>query len=136
VPDLSGAQFQSAAQRLSQLGLLVSVQYVPGEEPFEAVRAQSPPAGASTAANAHVTLSLSRGPSDLPLRTVPNLGGRTLDAAVAQTQAAGLRILFLRRPLATRQQAGKIVEQTPPAGSTAPRNGQVLVYLGAYHPSS
>jgi beta-lactam-binding protein with PASTA domain len=136
VPDLSGAQFQSAAQRLSRLGLLVSVQYVPGGEPFESVRAQSPQAAATAAAHAHVTLSLSRGPGEPPLKTVPDLTGRTLDAAVAETRAAGLRMLFLRRTVPDRPHAGKIVEQTPPAGGIAPRNGQVLVYLGAFRASS
>jgi beta-lactam-binding protein with PASTA domain len=35
-------------------------------------------------------------------------------------------------PVTDRTQAGKVVEQTPAAGQTAPQNAQVLIYLGAF----
>jgi beta-lactam-binding protein with PASTA domain len=34
--------------------------------------------------------------------------------------------------VSSQSQAGKIVQQSPLAGAHAPRNAQVIVYLGAY----
>ena len=45
---------------------------------------------------------------------------------------AGLRLVMLRRTVTDRSQAGKVVGQTPSAGAHAPKNSQVLVYMGAY----
>jgi beta-lactam-binding protein with PASTA domain len=61
---------------------------------------------------------------------VPDATGQTLDQAVSTLNAAGLRLIFVKLPVATRAQVGKVVEQTPAAGKTAPKNAQVLVYLG------
>jgi beta-lactam-binding protein with PASTA domain len=45
---------------------------------------------------------------------------------------AGLRLVMLKRSVTDREQSGKVVEQTPQAGVQAPKNAQVLVYMGAY----
>jgi beta-lactam-binding protein with PASTA domain len=132
VPNLVGIQMQSAVQQLAQVGLLASVQYVPGEEPLETVRAQSPVAGTSVKHLSHVTVNVSSGPGDTPKKTVPDVVGQSLDPAVAAVDAAGLRLVYLELPVTVRTQAGKIVEQTPAAGGLAPQNSQVLVYLGAF----
>ena len=39
---------------------------------------------------------------------------------------------MLKRTVGDRDQAGKVVDQTPRAGERAPKNAQVLVYMGAY----
>ena len=39
---------------------------------------------------------------------------------------------FLRFPVTSRAQAGKIVQQSPLGGGKAPQNAQVLVFLGAF----
>ena len=132
VPDVSGQQLQPAAARLGSMQLLASIQYVPGTDPLGTVEAQSPKGGQTAKERSHVTLNLSSGPGTKPQKTVPNVVGQTLDASVASIKSAGLRTIFLKVPVTNRTQAGKVVEQTPAAGQTAPQNAQVLIYLGAF----
>jgi beta-lactam-binding protein with PASTA domain len=132
VPELTGMQLQPAAARLGSAGLLASIQYIPGDDPLGTVEDQSPKAGQTLKQRSHVTLNLSSGPGTKPQKTVPNVVGQTLDASVASIKAAGLRTIFLKVPVTDRAQAGKVVEQTPAAGRTAPQNAQVLIYLGAF----
>lgn len=132
VPDLTGTQLASAVHQLSGEGLLASVQYIPGEEPLGTVRTQSPQPGQTARTRAHVTLNVSSGPGDKAEKTVPDTTGKTLQEAVPTLNAAGLRLVFAKLPVTDRTQAGKVVEQTPAAGKTAPENAQVLVYLGAF----
>lgn len=130
VPDLSGMDLQAASQALAGANLLASVQYVPAQDPLETVEDQSPAANATAPARSHVTVNVSTGPGNKPQKTVPNAVGQTLDQSVSTMNGAGLRLIFVKVPVTTRAQVGKIVEQTPKAGQTAPQNAQVLVYLG------
>jgi hypothetical protein len=41
-------------------------------------------------------------------------------------------LIYLKLPVTSRGQAGKIVQQSPLGGGQAPEKGQVLVYLGAF----
>ncbi|HEY3184221.1 MAG TPA: PASTA domain-containing protein [Gaiellaceae bacterium] len=132
VPDLTGMQVQPAAARLGSAGLLASIHYIPGDDPLGTVEEQSPKPGQTVKQRSRVTLNLSSGPGTKPQKTVPNVVGQTLDASVARIKAAGLRTFFLKVPVTDRAQAGKVVEQTPAAGQTAPQNAQVLIYLGAF----
>lgn len=130
VPDLSGSELQSATQALMQADLLATVQYVPAEDPLGSVVQQAPAAGGSVKARSHVTVNVSSGPGEKEQESVPDAVGQSLDQAVSTLNAAGLRLIFVKLPVTTRAQVGKVVEQTPAAGKTAPRNAQVLVYLG------
>jgi beta-lactam-binding protein with PASTA domain len=131
VPELSG-DVQAAAAALSRAGFLASIAYIPGSDPLGTVEHQAPAAGTSAPTGSHVTVNVSSGPGQKIQETVPDATGQTLQQAVATMQHAGLRLIFLKRTVTDRAQAGKIIEQTPPAGKTAPKNAQVLVYLGAF----
>ena len=52
--------------------------------------------------------------------------------ALAAVNGAHLRLLYVRFPVSSQSQAGKIVQQTPLGGGTAPQNAQVVVFLAAY----
>lgn len=130
VPDLSGGELQAATQALIGANLLASVQYVPSEDPLGSVVEQAPAAGGSAKTLSHVTVNVSSGPGEKEQKSVPDTVGHTLDQAVSTLNAAGLRLIFVKLPVTTRAQVGKVVEQTPAAGKTAPKNAQVLVYLG------
>jgi beta-lactam-binding protein with PASTA domain len=79
-----------------------------------------------------VQLNIARGPNNNPLQSVPNVVGQTLQQAVSSLNAAHLRLLYLRFPVTSQAQAGKIVQQSPLSGGKAPQNAQVVVYLGAF----
>jgi beta-lactam-binding protein with PASTA domain len=131
VPSLSG-QVKSAVQQLSERGLRASIQYVPGDPPLGTVTAQSPAAGANAQNGEHVTVNASAGPGQNAQETVPDVGGKTIPDAVRAMNAAGLRLILLKRTVPDRPHAGLVVEQTPQPGAQAPHNAQVLVYMGAY----
>jgi hypothetical protein len=55
-----------------------------------------------------------------------------LSDAVTTINGAHLRLIYVKFPVTSKTQAGKIVQQSPLGGGHAPQNAQVLVYLGAY----
>ena len=76
-------------QSLADAGLLVSIQYVPGDEPLGTVRAQSPPGGTTAATSSHVTLSVSSGPGGAEQESIPDTSGQTIPQAVRTLNGAG-----------------------------------------------
>jgi beta-lactam-binding protein with PASTA domain len=131
VPSLSG-DLQPALQQLDQAGLRASIAYVPGTQPLGTVIAQSPAGGASAKTGSQVTVNVSSGPGGNPEETVPNVVGQRIPQALSAFHAAGLRLVLLNMRVSSRAQAGVIVAQTPLPGKHAPKNAQILVYLGAF----
>ena len=132
MPDVQGQTEAAATQSLWAKGILASLAFVPGSETLGTVVSQAKPSGTTLPFHSHVQINLSRGPHDNPPQNVPNVIGKRLTDAVSSIQAAHLRLIYLRYPVTSRAQAGKIVQQSPLAGNTAPGNAQVLVYLGAF----
>ena len=131
VPTASGP-VQGAAQALAAAGFRVSVAYVPGTAALGTVTAQQPAAGTTAPTGSHVTINVSSGPGQSTPSTVPDVVGKTIPEGVAAFNQAGLRLIFLRLPVTDKAMAGKIIEQSPAAGASAPKNAQILVYMGAY----
>ena len=131
VPALSG-EVQSAVQELDRAGFRASIAYVPGTQPLGTVDAQTPAAGAGAKTGSQVTVNVSSGPGGNPPETVPNVAGQRIPQALSSLHQAGLRLILLRARVTDRSQAGVIVAQTPLPGKKAPKNAQVLVYIGAY----
>jgi beta-lactam-binding protein with PASTA domain len=131
VPDVQGQTEAAAAQALGQAGILPSITFVPGTDPLGTVLEQAKSSGTTVAYHAHVQINISRGPNNNPLEQVPDVVGKTLQDAVSALQGAQLRLIYLKFPVTSRAQAGKIVQQSP-LGGQAPQNAQVLVFLGAY----
>jgi hypothetical protein len=132
VPDVGSSTEQQAADKLSAAGILPSLAFVPSSDPLGTVEQQAKPAGTVLPYHAHVQVNISKGPNATTDVTVPNTIGRTLSDAESTLNAAGLRLIYVKLPITSRAAAGKIVQQSPLAGGTAPKNGQVLVFLGAY----
>jgi len=132
VPTLGGRQLQPAVQQLDRAGLKASVAYVPSDQPFGAVVAQTPSSGASAPTGSRVTVNVSTGRGQNPIETVPNVVGKRIPQALPALHAVGLRLIVLKTPVKDQSQAGVITLQTPLPGKQAPKNGQVLVYYGAY----
>jgi beta-lactam-binding protein with PASTA domain len=131
VPSLSG-DLRSVLQQLEQAGLLASIAYVPNTQPLGTVVAQSPSAGASVKTGSQVTVNVSSGPGGNPEETVADVVGQRIPQAVSTLNGVGLRLILLKMRVSDRSKAGVVVAQTPLPGKHAPKNAQVLVYMGAY----
>ena len=131
VPDLSGTDEASAATALGKAGLLASLAFVPSQDELGTVEAQGKDAGTTVPYHSHVLVNVSTGPGHKPQETVPNVIGKTLQEALAAINGAHLRLIYLKYPVTSQSQAGKVVQQTPIGNNQAPQNAQVIVYLGA-----
>jgi serine/threonine-protein kinase len=136
VPDVSGKSEADAVDTLGQAGLLPSIVFVPSQDPLGTVEAQSQSAGTSLPASSRVQINLSQGPNQAVHETIPNLVGKTLTDAVGALNASHLRLIYIKRPVQTRTDVGKVIQQTPLSGGQAPQNAQILVFLGVFKPGS
>jgi beta-lactam-binding protein with PASTA domain len=132
VPDVSNTSEAAAVQSLNRAGIIASLAFIPSTDPLGTVEGQAKQSGTTVPYHSHMQINISRGPGDKPSESVPNVIGGSLDQALASINGANLRLLYLKFPVNSRSQAGKIVQQSPLAGAEAPRNAQVVVYLGAF----
>jgi beta-lactam-binding protein with PASTA domain len=132
VPDVTGQTEAAAVTAFGNAGILASIVFVPASDPLGTVIQQAKPAGATVPFHSHVQINISRGPNNNPLQSVPNVVGKTLQDAVSTLNAAHLRLIYLKYPVTSQAQAGKVVQQTPLGGAQAPQNAQIVVYLGAF----
>jgi serine/threonine-protein kinase len=131
LPDVNGQTEQAAATAMADAGVLASLVFVPAQDPLGTVEQQAKPAGTTVPFHSHVQINISKGPGTKPDVTVPDTIGQSLSQAVTTLNGANLRLIYVKLPVTSRAQAGKIVQQSPLAGGHAPQNAQVLVYLGA-----
>jgi beta-lactam-binding protein with PASTA domain len=61
---------------------------------------------------------------------VPDVIGRRARGARAQLEAAGLQVNQQQAPVRDPQQAGRVVLQNPPAGTTVGRGSTVTIVIG------
>ena len=132
MPDVSGQKEAGAAQAMNQAGILTSLVFVPGSDPLGTVEGQAKAAGTTVPYHAHVQINISKGPNATTDEQVPDVVGKTLTDAVSALNGAHLRLIYLKLPVTSKTQAGKVVQQSPLGSGQAPQNAQVLVYLGAY----
>jgi beta-lactam-binding protein with PASTA domain len=132
VPDVSGQKEAAAVTAFGTAGILASIVFVPGTDPLGTVVQQAKPSGTTLPYHSHVQINISRGPNDNALVPVPNVIGKTLQDAVSALNAGHLRLIYVKYPVTSRAQAGKVVQQSPLSGAQAPQNAQIVVYLGAF----
>jgi beta-lactam-binding protein with PASTA domain len=131
MPDVSGLTEQAAVTELTKAGILPSLFFVPASDPLGTVEQQAKPANTTLPYHSHVQINISRGPGTKADAAIPNVVGRTLTEAVSTLNAAHLRLIYVKYPVTSRTQVGKIVQQSPLTGNHAPTNAQVLVFVGA-----
>jgi beta-lactam-binding protein with PASTA domain len=132
VPDVARQKEAGAVTALGNAGILASIVFVPGADSLGTVLEQAKPAGTTVPFRSRVQINVSRGPNATTDETIPNVIGQTLQQAVSTLNAAHLRLIYLKVPVTSRTQAGKVVQQSPLSGAKAPENAQVVVYLGAF----
>lgn len=131
VPDVTGQTESAAVTAFGNAGLLASIVFVPATDPLGTVVEQAKSAGTTVPYHSHVQINISRGKVTTDA-TVPNVVGKALQDAVSTLNAAHLRLIYIKYPVTSQAQAGKVVQQSPLSGAQAPENAQVVVYLGAY----
>ncbi|WP_168698970.1 Stk1 family PASTA domain-containing Ser/Thr kinase [Gordonia paraffinivorans] len=130
VRDVVGVSEDRARAVLEELGLVVDVVAVDGEQPAGTVISTSPGPGSTAEQGSTVQISVSRG----NLFTVPNLRGKSPAEAQAALEQAGWERSTLTRqtrnvPLNSPDN-GKVVGQEPPAGSKARKSGAITIIVG------
>jgi serine/threonine protein kinase/beta-lactam-binding protein with PASTA domain len=127
VPDVVDQQYDAAKADLESRGLTVVPKYratdaaAPGT-----VLAQDPPAGATLARGAQVTLTVAKKPASVP---VPTLTGMTLADAQAALEAAGLRIGSRTEAPDATIPVGQIISSNPAAGEPVAKGSLVDVVV-------
>jgi serine/threonine-protein kinase len=132
IPDVKGQDVVEATATLTRLGFVVERRDEPSEGaepiPEDKVTRTDPPAGQKLRNNDRIILFVSSG---LPEGTVPQLVPLTSDAAIKAIQDAGFQPV--PRPVDVPDgdaSTGRVITQTPPAGSTAKKGTTVEFTYG------
>jgi beta-lactam-binding protein with PASTA domain len=129
VPDVTGMSQAAAQRRLNVAGFKAGVVYVSSTEPPEMVVTQSPQGGTTAKRGTRIQLNASLGPNPGAQQTVPNVVGQTAKQAIARLREAGFKVQELARK-ASSSQRGKVVDEQPRGGRTAPEGSVVTIYAG------
>ncbi|MGZ9930492.1 Stk1 family PASTA domain-containing Ser/Thr kinase [Streptomyces sp. NC-S4] len=123
VPSVTGLPADQATAALEALGLKAVTAPEQVNAPFAAgtVANQSIGAGTQAAAGDTVTLTVSKGPRQVP---VPNVTGQDVDAARKALEAAGFKVK-VDRPLISF--SNTIDTQSVPAGQNAPEGSTITI---------
>ncbi|MFD9481252.1 Stk1 family PASTA domain-containing Ser/Thr kinase [Streptomyces nojiriensis] len=123
VPSVTGIPADQAKATLEAVGLKVTTAPEQVNAPFAAgtVANQSVGAGTQAAAGDTVTLTVSKGPQQIP---VPNVTGQDVDAARKALEAAGFKVK-VDRPLISF--SNTIDTQSVPAGQNAPEGSTITI---------
>ncbi|MCC6183172.1 MAG: PASTA domain-containing protein [Microthrixaceae bacterium] len=120
LPELVGRSRADAQAVLAQLGLKGAVEYVTAGHPGEEVVAVSQPTGTQLRKGAEVRLSVSN-----PRFSMPDLRGRTLDAARLQLQQAGHVPGYVSINPAGASSTARVVGQRPPPATAYDKDATV-----------
>ena len=125
VPDVQDFSYDSAKDRLEELGLKVKKEEADGSAEAGRVLNTNPPAGEKIDVGSTVTVIVSRGQS-----TVPNVEGMELADAKKALEDAGLKVTTQEDPAAT-EDAGIVTRQSVSAGQVVARGTTVTLTVSA-----
>ena len=131
VPDVIGLDRTSAVDQLDSKGFAVSVAEQNSDQPVDQVLSQDPAAGTRLSRGARVTITVSKGPEQV---SVPDVVGRDAAAAERALRAAGLSAATQQRTVTSADQDGKVLDQHPGGGATAPKGATVVLVVGQLKP--
>lgn len=127
VPDVAGQKASSAERTLN--GVKLNVRY--GTEDYDedipegAIKSQNPAAGREAFEGDTVTLVISRGPRPV---IVPDVRNKTEDAAKAAMENKRFKV-DIEYEESTEIEKGRVISQDPSAGTSAPRDSEVTIYV-------
>jgi serine/threonine-protein kinase len=124
VPDVVGKRSGTASQLLQSRGFEVDVVPIQSDTVAEdRVAGQRPEPGSEADEGSLVTINVSSGPGEAP---VPLVGGLPADEAADRLREAGFKS-EQRREFSDDVRRGRVIETTPPEGSTARKGSTVTL---------
>jgi beta-lactam-binding protein with PASTA domain/predicted Ser/Thr protein kinase len=124
VPDVVGKRSGTASQLLQSRGFEVDVVPIQSDTVAEdRVAGQRPEPGSEADEGSLVTINVSSGPGEAP---VPLVGGLPADEAADRLREAGFKF-EQRREFSDDVRRGRVIETTPPEGSTARKGSTVTL---------
>lgn len=127
MPDAVGRQFDEIEPLFVDAGIPVEVELTPTERvPEGEVMAQDPGPGVVVTGDQTVTFEVSAGPSPRP---VPDVAGRSLDAASFELGVAGLVPGEVVEVDSDDAPTGAVIGTDPPAGEVVPIDTEVTVVV-------
>jgi beta-lactam-binding protein with PASTA domain len=132
VPDVVGESREEASDTLRDAGLEVSVERRESdEEEPGTVLEQSPAAGEEVDRGSRVTLTVAEEPAEVE---VPAVVDQEVEEAFAALEEAGLRPRQRERAVASPDEDGVVLEQTPAPGERRSRGSRVTLVVGRFDP--
>jgi serine/threonine-protein kinase len=129
VPDVEGRQVGDAQAILRRAQFRLQATSVSSHEPAGTVLRQTPTAGTSLELGAAVVVSVSDGLGPPP--GIPDLVGMTEQEASNALAEAGLLGRAQDIPVSNPDLVGRVVSQSPPAGTPISQAGEIIVRIGA-----
>jgi eukaryotic-like serine/threonine-protein kinase len=128
VPDVVGQDRETATRTLEGVGLRVSTTEVDDGGEAGTVVETSPSSGATVPRNSQITLEISRGNQ----LSVPSVVGQSTSEAVRTLSSAGFtgQLSQTSQQVSDPAQVGKIISQSPSAGSEAGADDTIQVVVG------
>ena len=128
VPNVAGQSEAAAGATLRRAGLVPVPALTASSTVADGmVIGETPPAGSVVSRGAHVTITVSTGPSSSPL---PNVAGLTAAQATAKLKEAGFKPTAEKQPSAT-VAGGRVISTDPSAGTEAQAGSSVTVFVSS-----
>jgi serine/threonine-protein kinase len=128
VPFLVGSTQEEARNKLRNAKLDPQFQSVESDEPQGQVLQTSPEAGAQVAQGSTVTVTISKGPHQ-----VPDVVGLNRSDAIKQIVDAGFKYDIRGDPKST-EAKGTVTDQLPPGGQPQPQGTTIVLFVSTYEP--
>jgi eukaryotic-like serine/threonine-protein kinase len=129
VPSVIGEQYEAAAAALQQAGFAVARRNVDDDAPVDTVVGQNPEGNTSQPKGSRITLSVSKGPSEVQ---VPDVVGFGEDSARTTLEGEGFRVRVRQRAVSSPEEADVVLEQFPGAGESAKPGSTVEILVGFF----
>ena len=130
VPDVRGQPIEVARGMLLGAGFVVNRQDVFSDQPVKTVVSQDPAAGALASKGATVTLTVSKGPKQVPKVPVPDVTGQDQNSATAVLKSYGFKVVVKKVVTTDPGEVGLVISQSPAGSTDAPSGSTVTISVG------
>jgi eukaryotic-like serine/threonine-protein kinase len=129
IPPVVGVPYEQAAAELQAAGFAVARSDVDSNDPKGTVVQQNPPANSLASKGSTVTLSVSKGPTDL---VVPDVSSFSRSDAIATLRNSGFKAVVESSDVQDPLLDGVVLFQNPGPGTSAKPGSTVTITVGHY----